>query len=52
MRLSRHAKNEMRLYRIGADDVEATVASPSSREWMNVATLASQARRATAVLSL
>jgi hypothetical protein len=32
MRLSRHAKNEMRLYRIGADEVEATVASPSSRE--------------------
>jgi hypothetical protein len=32
MRLSRHAKNEMRLYRIGTDDVEATVAGPSSRE--------------------
>jgi hypothetical protein len=32
MRLSRHAKNEMRLYRISADDVEGTVASPSSRE--------------------
>jgi hypothetical protein len=32
MRFSRHAKNEMRLYRIGADDVEATVVSPSSRE--------------------
>ena len=32
MRFSRHAKNEMRLYRIGADDVEAAVVSPSSRE--------------------
>jgi hypothetical protein len=32
MKLSRHAKNEMRLYRIGADDVEATVANPDGRE--------------------
>ncbi len=32
MRLSRHAKNEMRLYRIRAEDVEATVADPASRE--------------------
>lgn len=32
MRLSRHAKNEMRLYRISDGDVEATVADPSSRE--------------------
>jgi Domain of unknown function (DUF4258) len=32
MRLSRHAKNEMRLYRISVDDVERTVASPARRD--------------------
>jgi hypothetical protein len=32
MRLSRHAKNEMRLYRINADDVERVLANPSARE--------------------
>jgi len=32
MRFSRHAKNEMRLYGISVDDVELTVANPSSRE--------------------
>jgi hypothetical protein len=33
MRLSRHARNEMRLYDISSDDVAATVASPASREF-------------------
>lgn len=32
MRLSRHARNEMRLYRISHDDVQTVVADPSSRE--------------------
>lgn len=32
MRLSRHARNEMRLYGIGAQDVAATIASPVARE--------------------
>ena len=32
MRLSRHAKNEMRLYRIGRDDVAATLAAPLARQ--------------------
>ncbi len=32
MRLSRHAKNEMRLYGISVDDVKLTVADPSGRE--------------------
>ncbi|HLI31800.1 MAG TPA: DUF4258 domain-containing protein [Solirubrobacteraceae bacterium] len=32
MKLSRHAKNEMRLYGISAEDVEATVADPVSRQ--------------------
>jgi hypothetical protein len=32
MRLSRHARNEMRLYRIGPEDVKATMAKPASRE--------------------
>jgi len=32
MRLSRHARNEMRLYRIGVDDVQATVLAPIARE--------------------
>jgi hypothetical protein len=32
MRLSRHARNEMRLYRISEQDVEATMSSPSGRE--------------------
>ncbi len=31
MRLSRHAKNEMRLYRISPRDVQAAVANPASR---------------------
>jgi hypothetical protein len=31
MRLSRHAKNEMRLYRIDAEDVEATMKEPGAR---------------------
>lgn len=30
MRFSRHAKNEMRLYRITAADVQAVVATPAS----------------------
>jgi hypothetical protein len=29
MRLSRHARNEMRLYRIDRKDVEATVSEPT-----------------------
>jgi hypothetical protein len=32
MRLSRHARNEMRLYRIGVDDVHATMLDPTARE--------------------
>jgi hypothetical protein len=32
MKLSRHAKNEMRLYRISADDVKTTVADPIGQE--------------------
>ncbi|HTW42903.1 MAG TPA: DUF4258 domain-containing protein [Solirubrobacteraceae bacterium] len=32
MRISRHAKNAMRLYRIGVDDVERTITNPSGRE--------------------
>jgi hypothetical protein len=32
VRFSRHAKNEMRLYRITRADVEAAVAAPSSRD--------------------
>jgi hypothetical protein len=32
MRLSRHARNEMRLYRIGADDIRATMLDPAARE--------------------
>lgn len=32
MRLSRHARNEMRLYRISPEDVEATVTDPAGRE--------------------
>ena len=32
MELSRHARNEMRLYRIDAADVEATMSNPASRE--------------------
>jgi len=32
MRLSRHAKNEMRLYGISVDDVELTLANPIGRE--------------------
>jgi hypothetical protein len=32
MRLSRHAKNEMRLYRISVDDVDRTVAGPIRRD--------------------
>jgi len=32
MRLSRHAENEMRLYGIGVDDVELTLADPIGRE--------------------
>ncbi len=32
MRLSRHAKNEMRLYGISVADVEATLANPSAPE--------------------
>jgi hypothetical protein len=32
MRLSRHARNEMRLYRIGADDIHATMLDPAARE--------------------
>jgi hypothetical protein len=31
MRLSRHAKNEMRLYGIDLADVQATVETPASR---------------------
>lgn len=32
MRLSRHARNEMRLYRIAAADVEATITDPAARD--------------------
>jgi hypothetical protein len=32
MRLSRHARNEMRLYRIGAEDVDATMRDPAARD--------------------
>jgi hypothetical protein len=32
MRLSRHAKNEMRLYGISRDDVESALASSAKRE--------------------
>ncbi len=32
MRLSRHARNEMRLYGIDAADLQATVAKPISRQ--------------------
>jgi hypothetical protein len=32
VRLSRHAKNEMRLYRVALEDVEATVSDPVSRD--------------------
>jgi hypothetical protein len=32
MRLSRHAKNEMRMYGIGPEDVEATIADPVARD--------------------
>jgi hypothetical protein len=31
MRLSRHARNEMRLYGISGDDVEAVLAKPAGR---------------------
>jgi hypothetical protein len=31
MRFSRHAKNEMRLYRISEEDVEATISHPANR---------------------
>jgi len=31
MRLSRHARNEMRLYRISTQEVEATVTNPTGR---------------------
>jgi len=33
MRLSRHARNEMRLYRIASDDVESTMREPATREF-------------------
>lgn len=32
MRLSRHAQNEMRLYRLGVDDVTAALGQPLSQE--------------------
>jgi len=32
MRLSRHARNQMRLYGIGPDDVEAVLADPLERQ--------------------
>jgi Domain of unknown function (DUF4258) len=32
VKLSRHAKNEMRLYRIDQQDIEATVRAPANRE--------------------
>jgi hypothetical protein len=32
VRLSRHARNEMRLYGISHDDVESVIASPTSRD--------------------
>jgi hypothetical protein len=32
MRLSRHARNEMRLYRISAHDVDAAVSTPARRD--------------------
>lgn len=33
MRISRHARNEMRLYRIGPDDIRATMLEPAAREF-------------------
>lgn len=33
MRLSRHAKNQMRLYRITLQDIETVIAAPASREF-------------------
>ncbi len=47
MRLSRHAKNEMRLYGISVDDVERTAASSFGREMDDL-----RARQGVAVLSL
>jgi hypothetical protein len=32
MRLSRHARNEMRLYRLNPQDVEAAAANPTRRD--------------------
>jgi hypothetical protein len=32
MKFSRHARNEMRLYRISPRDVEATIANPAGRD--------------------
>ncbi len=32
MRFSRHARNEMRLYGISAEDVESVIAAPAVRE--------------------
>jgi Domain of unknown function (DUF4258) len=32
MRLSRHARNQMRLYRVAADEIRATVQEPRGRE--------------------
>jgi Domain of unknown function (DUF4258) len=32
VRLSRHATNEMRLYRVSQEDVEATVSNPVRRD--------------------
>jgi len=33
MRLSRHARNEMRLYRTGTQDVEGALANPARRDF-------------------
>ena len=51
MRLSRHAKNEMRLYRIDQHDVEATMNAPEARE-TDEATHDSAARRQMVALFL
>jgi hypothetical protein len=32
MRLSRHARNEMRLYRVSPEEIEATIAHPTARD--------------------
>jgi hypothetical protein len=52
MRLSRHARNAMRLYGISQDDVESVIANATNRDRDDEATLASAARPGTVGLSL